>query len=244
MKPKYDNLKDAPILEAQIIFHFSDDNDLSQINAVTEKLKHKYPERKERFNLTQTIAFDGKPPKQATQELVGFQFLSEDKKRTLFYQKENLIISELGDYHSWDSLISSIAEIIPLLSMNGKTIKQISARYINRIEIAPPFDPIEYFTFFPNVNLKYHQTSLVDSTIKLNFTENQQLNANITFFQKSKKLNKKGKIEFILDIAASKQTEEKLENYSLLQTDLNQLRDFKNDIFFSLITDKLLEEYK
>ena len=247
MTDKNHILSKPPILEAQIVFSFKTAVDISNINDFHSAVKDKYPQLAQRFNVSHTLGLGGKQSSEAVkQELVGYQLLSADGKKTLFYQKANLVFSELGQYHSWDKFLDEIFETGNKIkgSLANSPFGQVSARYINQFNITPPFDPAKLFNILPKVELSSHKGFMNSSFVKFNLASNNGMQAAVSFFQKGPGTNSSGQIEFILDISVFKDITGTLDNSDQIRADLALLREFKNDVFFNLVTDELLKNYR
>ena len=236
-------LAEPPILESQVGLIFKSKIELHTVESSLKKLEASFPKNNKRYNFTQTISIDGKEPERgAAREHVGFQFLSDDSKSSLFINKDSIFFTELNKYNSWDELLKNTLSAFHLLGneLSDTNVVAITSRYINLIKIQPPFNPFDYFKFFPNVTSINHNLTMNSLNMNFRVNSNKGHFADVSFYQRGIE-QETGKIEFILDIVSYLNIEMKISEMRLKDNELASLRDFKNDLFFNLISQEAIE---
>jgi len=243
--PDVENLKNAPIEEAIIDLRVSlpEDCDQENFRQVTEDLKDIFSEKQEQRQVTHQITdnIDGDISKIVTEKMNGFNLRTENQRHFLQVTREGFTLSELKPYSDWVSFekIAKTAWASYAKRTAFESINRIALRYINNIELqmAPgvPFE--EYLTAAPVVPDGLPQ-GVYDFATRVSFVDPEtRLNAHISQAMQSKP---DGKISVILDIDVYKNIDMPVADDDLWVF-FSDLRDLKNKIFFSYITDKTKE---
>lgn len=248
MKNQYPYLSKAPIIEAVLEIKTTPVM-LWEENLITEKIKTQFNtgytfESENVFQHTmQFQPFLTASENKSVMEWNGVRLTSEDKTEIIKVARDSYIYSRLQPYPGW--------EIFKKKAFTGwneykiiagkQNIKRIGIRFINRIEFAND-ELSELFVGFPGTVGK------IDKSISGYFQQNVyafnkgEYGANhIQTIQSSDFNNEKP--AFILDIDVYTTELLPLDEKDL-NDNLEQIRIFKNDIFFGAIKEKLLERLK
>lgn len=242
-------LSKPPVQEAILDFRFrlpsniKDENLESFCNAISAEFPHK----NSRFtiNLTGQIAPPAskdapQPDLKTTRFQDGFMLSSADKKTVLQFASSFFSFHIIEPYRNWPTLINEGKRLWEIFTKHipDITVVNISLRYLNRIELqeeqlAEGFN--KYFNLMPIIpvglptilNNFFMQLSIPDESNELVSI------INFTYEPPNNNINK-----FMLDISVMLSN---AANINCLDTQIwekvSKLRDFKNQIFFSSITD-------
>lgn len=159
---------------------------------------------------------------------------SEKPEKVIQAQKGQFAFHKIKGYTNWETLLDEFESIVRELvksSIEPIKVKEISVRYINHVHYERAWDLREYFNLLPAV------IEGIPSDIKNFFmqlgTSHKELNAIIT--EAIIKIN--AELKFVIDLKVSKPLDTVLDDNSLWDA-FNEIREFKNQLFFSIITDK------
>ncbi len=247
--PEICRLANAPITEALFDIRVKANSKFepSEFSILKTKLKDQYPEVQETFS--KSFQFKIEPRDDVKTEVKhhgihGYLFKSEEEKQIVQYRIDGFTLNKLKPYTNWKSLLPQVIEYWNLYNEIAKpeAITRIAVRYINHIPIHLDhvnFD--DYLSFAPKVpdNLPqsisnfFYRVTILD--------ENHRIAAHV--IQTYKRLPNSQGIQIILDIDAHKNIQEEYNNEQIIST-FDQLREFKNMIFFNYITDKTKDLFK
>lgn len=242
---EYPHLRNAPIREAIIDIRVKPATNfyVSEFKALKGKFSENFPIMEERQAFSASINFGpGKPNLQEeNNELDAIIFRSEDQNEVLQFKKQGFTLNKLKPYTTWKDIMGKAQEAwsyyveasLPI------AITRIAARYINHILIPIDSNLEEYLENAPKVPPKgprFFDGAL--SRIKL-FDPEYDINVNLTQTIESRE----NKAAIILDIDAFKKREYDLNDESMWK-DFTDLREMKNKIFFSSLTEKAINLYK
>lgn len=159
---------------------------------------------------------------------------SENPEKVIQAKKEQFAFHKIQGYTNWETLLNEFESIVSELvksSIEPISVKEISVRYINHIPYESTWNLREYFNLLPPV------IEGIPDDIKTFFmqlgTNRNDLNGIIT-----EAIIKVGmELKFVIDLKVSKQVDIVLDNAALWSV-FNEIREFKNQLFFSIITDK------
>ena len=246
IKTKYPVLTNCPIIEAliDIKVQLPESKELNDLHAIYDVIKDKFPIEKKRYQISGT--FELKPEEgraksdMSDPQINGFLFYSESKNKIIQSRFDGFTLNKHKPYESWSNLIKEAKENWKEYkkAVEPISIKRLALRYINKIPIKTPFDPSKYFNTLPTLanKLDYNIKSLFSQIT----VENKDINAFANITEGIEKGND-DTIQFLLDIDVFKQGEfedSKIWNY------FEELRNFKNEIFFESITQKTLDLLK
>ena len=234
------HLKNAPIIEAIIDFRvrLPVEFDAEGFSSLREDLSDKYPKIEKGRVITGSIKIKGDKPIVETTEdtgIKGYRFTSRDKKEVAQFRIDGFTFSRLQPYTKWESVLDEARRLWELYSLKSspQVVERISVQYINRIDIPSKSDLEEYFTASPVLPKKLPQ-ELSQFFTRLVVHE-KDLTASIiqTLVQSPKSEH----IGIILDINVLKENVKGISEKSIWST-MKRMREFKNRLFFALITEK------
>ncbi len=246
---EYPILRNAPITEALIDFRIKikDGFDAGQIEALYDVISGQYPDKKARHRLQGRFEFkQGEKPVSLSAETVeGYIFTSADKKQVFQARIDGFTFNRLKPYDRWETLREEAQRLWHLFrDLISSEIVRVGLRYINKFDIPlfpqPLRDFNEYLTAAPIVPEGLPQG--VSSFLTRVVIQNQEIDAAAIITQAFEQIIDPKFIPIILDIDAFKQ-KDRIGEEEAWQA-LEDLRLFKNAIFFSSITERTKELFK
>lgn len=239
------HLKNAPITEAVIDFRakLEDNFDPKRFLAAKERFGERFPEVSEQVTKQITFNLEGSGKiMQSVDDIgyAGYRFFSKDRKNIAHFTKKGFSFSRLHPYTDWEKFSNEAFDLWKIyseISTPFQTIR-LATRFINRIEIPIPFnDFAEYLNYPPSIpdcapkTVSSFLTRTVVRDLKKGFSANLILALNEN--EVTSEI-----IPVILDTDVyTDQGLEKLDE-NVIREIFTLFRDFKNDIFFSSITEK------
>lgn len=176
-------------------------------------------------------------PQTKVSAIIGYMLRSEDGLNVVQFRTQGFTFSRLKPYSRWEEVFPLALELWKLYATTASpsVVTRIATRYINHIRI--PGQTVEfddYLTAGPEVPSELPQTigNFLIRVVLLN--PEAGVAANVT--QALERAVDPRFTTMILDIDAYKVKEWKPDDLSILET-FELLREFKNDIFFSHITE-------
>lgn len=246
------HLDNAPIQEAIIeirtiasdnlnIEHFSSDDSEFSLEG------YSYKDVVRGGALRLDIKKDGKvDPSILDQQLLGYRYENDDHKYVANFQKTRFIISRLAPYKNWERFREEAKKIWEIYVKEAKPIKsvRVATRFVNVLKIPLPIEDFaDYFTTPPVIPEELPQ-GLSSYLSRFVFAhEDGQYSAAVT--QSLEKIEKHPDGDFapiIFDIDVS--FNQQIEVNDIIWEHLDNLRNFKNRIFFSSLKEKTLTLFK
>lgn len=240
------HLANAPVKEALIDCQFTGswNRDLPEVCAELAGSKGSVSDLFETlFTLTVNNEAGETKVDPSTNSRVGKRIDFPDTRQVLQVQRTGFTFSQLEPYGSWAQVVEDARRMWATLSSNLSDLRvsRVAIRYINVIDLPIPFaDFSEYLTAAPQVppglpqglsQFLIRTVSPVESDLVV---VTQSLNQGEIHADRAR---------VVLDIDVSCADIDQLTNTTLVQT-LDRLRDRKNAVFFSYLTEKTLEMYK
>ena len=237
----------APITEAllDIRVELPKEITLKEIELYHEHVKDRYPDKNERksFRGGIIISVNGSEAIQPSGGPDGFLFKSANKEKIVQARLDGFTFNKLKPYEKWETMLAEAKELWKIYHgiFKPQRITRIALRYINLIEIPMPFRNLnEYLLTKPELAPGLPQT--YDRMFMQIVVPNALLEANAIITQSIER-PKENKLPYIFDIDAFKEY-----NYTIKESDMwrdfENLRQYKNEIFFNSITDKTKEMFK
>ena len=244
----YPQLETPPVILALFQLKFEPDN--TPIETYTE-LKTKFKKRFNRHmnNIEASIAMPattdiplGKAEFHAHTDakLKELGFVSDKTKEKLTISNEVITYISEADYEGWDHFKDLVIDLFKAITpyIKGRKLVRASIRFINRFEFESLDDPSEYFkTLVASSNDNALEYPIDKYSFRLRFNIDEKIYSIVN--QELDPLA--GDVVYTFDIDVLQLLDE---TFSLdkLPSIMENLRDVKNKIFFSNITDKLLEK--
>jgi len=238
----------APITEALIDIRVKLPGNISltDLEKLHDHIKDEYPAKKTRTMWEGTFELrDEKDPLQKAQfQVDGYAFTSPDGRQVVQYRLDGFTFSRLRPYNRWEEVFAEAQRLWGIYMRGTKPllVTRLALRYINSIEIpSKTLDYDDYLTAGPRIPPELPQ-SLVHffTRLAIPFPDREAI-AIIT----QTPLSTQDPINtvIILDIDVSKETSLSPEDRTISDI-LYILRDIKNEIFFSSVTEKTKELFR
>ena len=243
----FPHLTDAPITEALIDFRVSlaSEFDPNGFQAAQKDISLRYPQMEAmRFLAGGFEVKDGKPVHLPEQSGIrGYLFKSEDGKNVCQFRTDGFTYSRLKPYVTWDEMVSEAKSL--WASYKGiarpRTASRIAVRYINHLTL--PSSLSEYLKNLPVVPEGIPQVVIGFLTRVVIRDQENDLTANIT--ESLGKSVEPNRAAVLLDIDVFKERDFVIEaDEEVIWGMFARMRQLKNEIFFSILTEKAVEKYK
>jgi uncharacterized protein (TIGR04255 family) len=246
---EYTVFQNAPIIEAllDVRVELPQEVDLKKLEAFHGFVKERFPEKQERkfikaeFKLSPEIASTSFP---ASSETIGYLFRSPNEKKIVQARLDGFTFNKLKPYERWELLRSEATKLwdLYLQVANPLRITRIALRYINRIDVPLPLkDFKEYILTTPEIAPNLPQ-ALSHFFMRL-VIPNPEIQATAAIIETMENPIDNQRLSLILDIDVWRETIYE-PNRPEMWNDFEQLRTFKNDIFFNSITEKTKELFR
>jgi uncharacterized protein (TIGR04255 family) len=221
---------------------------LSHLQEFQDFVKSDYPVKKERRSFEGGVQFkSGSAPefKASPEKVDGFLFHSEDSKSIVQVRLDGFTFNKLRPYSDWEKFSSESKRLWMqyLKIAKPSSISRIALRYINRIELPMPFSDFkEYILTAPEVARGIPQ-ELAGFFVRLAIP-NEEIGATAIVIETIEPIKTDtNKLPLIFDLDVFKSVSMTPDTEEIWVT-LNQLREYKNQIFEKSLTDKTKELFK
>jgi len=231
-----------PITEAVIEIRFAKISDHLNFRKVIKKLKNNYEALQELNNQDIKVEFSNLVKDEPTVKRsshITYRFSSSNMTQLLLLTESSFTVSQLAPYNGWDEFLARFIRDWKVWRkiVGFSEIKRIGVRYINRLDI-PISGPIlklsDFVNIFPEMpkilgtNLSY--------AVQANFPI-VDLKSILTISSATMPSPLTGFTSIVIDQDISKEADLPKNEDSIISF-LNEVRDKKNEIFESCITDK------
>ena len=242
--PKH--LPNAPIKEALIDLRVAlpPDQELSHLDAVYDQIRDRFPIKKTIHEGRFGVNFDfkeGVPPKTIASHLsLGFRYESADGRRVAQFRLNGFTYSRLAPYTTWEEMRDEARDLwgIFVQAASPFRVTRAATRFINIIPIPLPFDDFEeYLTAPPRIpdNLPQGLNSYMTRIV----LPNPLIDATAIITQALEGVEiSHAPVVLDIDVLTNRDFDVSCEKYWEV---LEDLRVFKNKIFFESITEKTAE---
>jgi uncharacterized protein (TIGR04255 family) len=158
------------------------------------------------------------------------------------FRVDGFTFSKIAPYTTWEDVSAEAFRLwkIYIDVAKPKQVSRVAVRYINQMQLPDVKDLGEYLEAPPRLKEPISQT-IRDFLTRVNVRDDKR-NASAVIVQALEPRMGPDMISLLLDIDASREINEKLDDTELL-TVFEQLRELKNEIFFASITEKIVERY-
>lgn len=246
----YPTLKNAPIVEALVDIQvvFSDPPPLTSLEAVQDGIQKRYPKREERLEYqfgVQPVAGGVPEMIPPTGGSVGFLFTSSDKKNVLQARRDGFTFSRLKPYGEGGEFRREARELWQhyISVMKPSRVTRIALRNINRIEIPLPFNDFkEYLRTVPEVAPGLPQ-GLARFFMQFVIPHPEMPMTAVVTSTMQPVIEARQMLPLIFDIDVFQQVDIAPDDESVW-TELEQIRQYRNDIFFGSMTEKAMRLFQ
>jgi uncharacterized protein (TIGR04255 family) len=210
------------------------------------KLANQFPNVQERrIQQTKLEVIKGKPQPPVVQDL-GFQgyfFKTHDQKTIAQFRIDGFTFNRLRPYTSWEEIFPQAMELWRLYAnvCKPEAIMRVAVRYINQIAMRGGADLEIYLKTAPIIPQELPQHIRGFLTRITIYDPNKDIAANV--IQALQESKPGSELAVILDIDAYKEREFSADDPNINQT-FEQLRAFKNLIFFTHLTENTLRGFE
>ncbi|AFZ15599.1 hypothetical protein Cri9333_4833 (plasmid) [Crinalium epipsammum PCC 9333] len=244
----YPNFKNSPIVEAIFDIRATLPTNLNfeDISLFEESIKDEFPVKNIKASLKADFSFQlnnipSNIPLSTSKE--GFVFSSLDNKKIIQVRLDGFTFSQLQPYDSWDNFYNQACNLWKMYVQVARpdAVSRVALRYINKMEIPfkEPFKIEDYVKIFPEISADIKVT-LMDYFMRLVVTNPKYLPSIAIVNQTIGELTENNTLPLIFDIDiyqdvifSPEEDEGKIKNIFE-----NNLRSFRNEIFFKAITKK------
>jgi uncharacterized protein (TIGR04255 family) len=240
----------APITEAilDIKAELPEGTPIEALGEFQKHVKNRFPDRSEKRSLQTQFRFspgkDESTPVSSEDKIEGYNFISHPDKKVVQIKLDGFTFNKLHPYEDWEKFSSEGRELWELYEAIVKpiSVSRIALRYINQIEIPLPFNNLnEYICTMPHIASGIpHALSSFFMRLEI---PNKEIGAMAILTEFIQKPSESQKLPLILDIdvfRADSQADIRPDMWEVFTS----LRDFKNEIFSSSITDKTRELFR
>ncbi len=239
-------LNPDPIREAVIQFRFLPKfNDIDAIREYGELIKPKYLNQKPLEQKEINFQIGGNAPNPKVRDLETLLACqSEDLKQTVTIASDRVTLTLKDDYPGWESFSNEAIDLWMKLQqiVSCKYIGRLGVRFINFLELPKDkgVDFDDYLEHGPQIPSEAPQTlsSFINHTVLVNKEIDCHAN-HIQLYQPSPDQE----IGIVIDIDVF--TVKKLDvGVEIIKEKLNQIRNYKNTLFFGSITKSVVESFR
>ncbi|MGE3512184.1 MAG: TIGR04255 family protein [Vicinamibacterales bacterium] len=238
-------LSRAPIVEALVDFRVAANPKLTreQFEPIKAALKSRYPKAEEQRRFEGQFAFDSGRVDAKSRDLGfwGIFLRSEDNEWLSQFRTDGFTVNRLGRYEGADQLFSEARSLWALYveHLRPEQVTRVALRYINRPgfpwRLGDEFS--RFLTAAPIVPPEAPQSTSAFLTKVVTHDEGSGATAVVT---QRVDTEPKGPAT-VIDVDVFRESEFGT-GMDLLEPELQRLRDLKNRIFFSLLTDAAIKE--
>jgi uncharacterized protein (TIGR04255 family) len=219
--------------------------DLPQLSGYYERIKDRYPQKRERmrfqgeFRIQKGVAESSTPKA----EVDGYLYTSADGKDIVQVRLDGFTLNRLQPYDRWEAIRDEAQRLWQhyLTIAKPESVIRLALRYINRIELPLPFhDFKDYVLTTPEIAPSLPQ-ALKTFFMRLEIPDDR-FNAVAILTETIEPPHEKS-LPFIFDIDVIREAKYDPASPEIWQI-FEQLRNFKNEIFFNSLTDKAKELFK
>ena len=250
-KDKWVNLNNPPVLLAifQIRYHSTNKFPITEYHKLesVSQIRKEYPKRNDNYN-SDILGIEGTPvvgvstlKAKANTQINCTTYFTEDQKRKFILCEDSLTYTDENPYIGWNHFKENILKSLNFISekFNEIQIDRISIRFVNKFNIPDINNLSEYFNVtlstVRDVNLQYQITKysfkylnqIPDTDIHAIINQAVEVNGDNTGF-------------YMLDIDVLSSVN-LFCDLGIIATEIEKLRDIKNNIFFENITEKAIE---
>jgi len=243
---RWTRLPHAPIVEAilDIRVRFAAPVEPARLEAFHDAIRERYPIKHGRLSFEAEVRIDGQQVQQGVRRSGpdGFLFKDSDQQRTVQVRSDGFTFNWLKPYDTWEALRDEARVHWERYqsTFNPEAVTRIALRYINRIELPLPFKDFEEYLHTVPVIAPELPQGLRTFFMRLEIPEPQRGFLGILTETMEPPSNDSGHLPLILDIDVIREATFDPASPHVWET-LEQLRDFKNELFFGSITGKTKE---
>lgn len=246
------HLRNAPITEAIVDFRVSFHGDFcpDRLREAKERLAQRYPEALERKGLeTRLEIATGQPKEPQTRDLgfLGIWLKTEDQKSVAQFRVDGFTFNRLRPYTRWEEILPEALRLwaIYVELTNPQSVTRVALRYINHMNLpslgGTLSDYSDYIVTGPRWPLSAHEVlSSFATRVVLGYPE-RQMKANVVQTLEIGVKTSAPSLLFDIDVYRSGDLEV---SPTPLKEIFDELRQYKNEIFFGSLTERFVEAFE
>lgn len=238
------HLTRAPITEALIDIKVTlpqHTRSLETLAILEDRFRDHYPDKKTIHVVAYKFPAIPTQPGESTSKEVGFRYTSKDNLQVIQAAVSGLTFSRLSPYQDWEQLRDEARRVWGIYSqhLQPENITRVATRYINKITLPGYYvDFDRYLRYIPRIPEVLPQTLAGFFSRVIVPDEQGQRTAIIT--QTFQPTPTELAVLLDIDVFRSKVFADEQEAWSVIE----ELREFKNRIFFDSITDDTVRLYE
>ncbi len=239
------HLTKAPIIEAifEILVTLPGGSDFPKIESLHEQIKDVYPEKINRNLFRHQIKITGGQVDTTKDDLGNDGIIAKSKDGTsvVQFRLDGLSYSRLVPYTSWEDVFEKTMKYWEIYKSKTSPVKlnRIGVRYINLLEIkgGTPFE--EVFKSAPPIPVTGQ--SIIRFANQILFED--PITGLKTQIVHATQPPDENNARILLDIGVYKEMDSACEN-AIIESTLNDMRVFKNNLFFNTIHENQIRKYQ
>ena len=243
------HLDNAPIAEAIVDFRVSLPPDFraETLYDARERLRPDYPKAEERKSFEALFEFAGVQPAAAQTRELGFHGLwlkSEDEKNIAQFRIDGFTFNRLKPYTSWETIMPEAMRLWTVYAeiTRPRTITRLALRYINRLELpGPGVELDDYILTAPKLPGSVPQIVSTFATRTVLGHPERRLMANVA--QVVEVSMESPARALLFDIDVYRVGEVDVDEQKVREV-LEDLRLYKNQIFFGSLTEQFVDSLR
>lgn len=243
----HETFPNAPIVEAvlDINVKLPGEITLESLEAQHEHMKDRFPEVSERIQVSGGSKLGPSPSALKSEKtILGYLFRSPQEAKLVQHRLDGFSFNKLKPYMDWDSFKSEAQELWQSYRSynNPAKITRIALRYINSIEIPLPIKELTEYLLTSPVTVPNMAQKITRFLTRIE-SENERIPAYAVITQTIGDPTEMKKLPLILDIDVFHGSDYTT-NMDAIWDVFEELRDYKNEIFFNSISEKTKELFR
>ena len=237
--------ENSPITEAVIDIRVDLPSDfkVESLESIHEFIKTGYPKREDLNVFTGTFTIGAAAT--STQQKLGYLYRSEDGKYVMQARTNGFTLSRLPPYERWEPFRDEARRLWNAYKMVAKPVRiiRVASRSINRIDMPLPMNDLnEYLRTYPEVSRDLPQ--MLSGYVMQILIPQEDFGGMLSLIQAAVPAPKPGIASINLDIDMFKESTSEFDSENKVWDFLENLRDKKDYVFESCITDKARELFR
>lgn len=242
------HLSKAPIREAVIDIQVTPPVSLDALKAISARLKDR-PHKQDELWLA-AIGFqineDGQGSANADRSPTGYRYTFNNLPYVLQCQVRGFTFSHLPPYGNWEEMSAIAKELWEIYLETAKplNVSRIAVRYINSLPIPLPVTDFADYLNVPPIVPEGLPQSLASFLQRFVMVDNSTETVAVVTQVLEEKLPESTEVTLLLDVDVSKTYLAFAPNTTSIWAVLEELRIFKNSIFFKYLTEKTIRMFE
>jgi uncharacterized protein (TIGR04255 family) len=236
----------SPITEAviDIRVEVSPDFNTDSLESIHAQISKDFSKREEIMFFQGQFNPTADPTTSATQTKQGYLYRSNNGKYILQTRTNGFTFSHLPPYETWNTFRSEARKLWDTYREVAKPVRvtRVAVRSINRIDLPPPVDLKEYFNTFPEVAPGMPQ--MLSGYVMQLLIAQEDFGGMLSLIQATAIAPRPDVASIVLDIDLYKESSSEFDSDEKIWQLLELIRDRKNEVFESCVTDKARDIFK